>query len=208
MKTLTLYEVGSSVEASDPLPIEGASIVYFTTRNHSMDFYSIQPNEGIVEYLYGDFADTLEEALKVEAITVSTVDEVDEEGNVRGISLVVDGEHICEGVKWLYSHEWNNLHNAGFSFATWSEWEIAHEQGWCSSRVVKEQEVLREDFVEGSYQHRSFGEDVKLNFITYDVHCSNTDYIVVWVDVIYLAPVGNKVVRTDFVSWEYKEENK
>lgn len=208
MKTLTLYEVGSSVETSDPLPVEGASIVYFTTCNHSMGFYSIQPKEGVVEYLYGDFADTLEEALKVEDVTVSTVDEVDEEGNVRGISLVVDGDYICEGVKWLYSHEWNNLHNAGFSFATWSEWGIAHEQDWCSSKVIKEEEVLREDFEEGSYQHRSFGEDVKLNFITYDVHCNDADYIVVWVEVIYLFPTGNKVVRTNFVSWEYKEENK
>ena len=102
MRTLTLYEIGK-----DPLPEEGRTIYYQSTHSGFGGMFSQHTLElGTVQYLYGDFARSLEEAFdKGGEICYG---EPSSDGSYE-MPICVGSVYLTEGDLWTYEEDFDNL---------------------------------------------------------------------------------------------------
>lgn len=174
MIELNVYEVGI-----DDLPVDGSEIVYFdSTTSYGMfeQYYSV---EGPVEYFYGDFADSLEEALeKGYEITIDD-DLYNEDGEPIKIDLRCKDRIISRNDKWMYVHEYYpKIGSITFPFQTQEYFEVAIKQGWIE---LKSREIPVIDYTKfenyDPIRHKSF-EGIK--FIYDEVEFNGKLFKVTW----------------------------
>ena len=102
MKTLTLYELGK-----DPLPKEGCKIYYQSSHSGFGGMFSQHTLElGSVQYLYGDFATSLEEAFEKGGSVCYGEQSSDDSYD---IPICVGSEYLSEGALWCYEEDFDNL---------------------------------------------------------------------------------------------------
>ena len=130
----------------DDLPEEGASIVFFdSTRSFGM-FDQYYTQAGYVEYLYGDIADSLEEALTLGGYITLQYSE-----DEMAIPVGIDGGELYEGVKWTYEHEYLPvLDEDCFPFQDWGYFQVAIKQGWCTLLSTDQEAFKMADSKEAS----------------------------------------------------------
>lgn len=141
MMKLNVYEVGV-----DPLPEIGSSVVLFDNKL----FFGTQVSDCIVsgEVLvnYGDFADTLKEALESTEVDIDG-ECCDVNGNYTKLSYYVDTEEktLLRGVRWMYEHELLTAINSEieFPFQTHTSLTVALKKKWIySDEILSQTEKL------------------------------------------------------------------
>lgn len=139
-RTLTLKELDY-----DCLPIEGTNIVFFDSSSSFGMFEQHFTQQGEVVYLYGDIADTLEEALNAGGYISIARDDL--EGiNELAIPVCIGGENatLLQGCLWMYEHDYLPvLDEHYFPFQDQQYYEIALKEGWCESveKRIEEHEL-------------------------------------------------------------------
>lgn len=163
MKTLTLYEVGI-----DTLPKDGAEILVFTKHSSFGMFEGHSSNEGKVCYMYGDIADSLDEALSLGGyISTSEDDTAWEEGSMA-ITIDVASYSLVDGVLWMYCHEYYDKVAGMFPFQDKEYWDVAIEEGW----------LIVEQCIQDTYWDTPHGEQIK--FDKWIVRFRESRYDVTW----------------------------
>jgi hypothetical protein len=125
MKSLNFYEIGV-----DSLPIDGTQITIFDKQSQFGMFENHFERHGKVEYLYGDIADSLEEALDKGGWINTDINKQDLDDNLL-IPLSLEGGELFDGIMWVYEHEYMAvLDDHFFPFQDPEYWDIAFEHGW------------------------------------------------------------------------------
>jgi hypothetical protein len=116
------------------LPIDGTHITFFDSSSSFGMFEEHFTRGGEVGYMYGDIAETLEEALKKGGFI-----SLQDDDNELAIPLSCDGYYLQEGRLWLYDHNYYPvLDKNHFPFQTWRYYEIALFEGWCELLGIME----------------------------------------------------------------------
>lgn len=151
------------------LPAEGASIVFFDSSTSFGMFDQHFTQAGYVEYLYGDIADSLEEALTLGGYITLQYSE-----DEMAIPVGIDGGELYEGVKWTYEHEYLPvLDEKCFPFQDWGYFQVAIKQGWCTLLSEKTEEIEMKN-------SRSPTGEVLLDFVYQDVLFNGKKFSIVW----------------------------
>jgi len=163
MRTLTLYEVGV-----DPLPKDGTEILVFSKHSSFGMFESHSSNEGEVCYMYGDIADSLDEALSLGGYVSTSISDVDHNESSMAISIEAASQSLVDGVLWMYCHEYYDKVAEMFPFQTKNYWDVAIDEGWLE---IKNYEL-------DEYSAIPNGEEIK--FDKYTVTFRGNIFKVVW----------------------------
>jgi hypothetical protein len=126
-------------------------------------------------YLYGDIADTLEEALEKGAVIVTdeTKDDFDDD---MAIPIQVGDSYITEGCLWLYEHEYYPvLDTEYFPFQEKKYWDMAIDKGWMNVVSCKTEEAIKREEVILFHNY----EEVIL-FHNYAVEFNGNTFEVTW----------------------------
>jgi len=124
LKTLTLYEVGIN-----PLPINSTEILVFTTHSSFGIFEGTGSNEGEVCYMYGDIADSLDEALSLGGYISTSEENTDWEEGSMAIIIEVASHSLVDDMMWMYCHEYYDKVAGMFPFQDKTYWDIAIDKG-------------------------------------------------------------------------------
>ena len=137
----------------DDLPKDSARIFIFDKKTSLGMFDQHFAVQGEIQYLYGDIADTLDDALAKGGYVSLRPDDGE-----YAIPVSVEGREIYEGIKWLYEHEYYPiLDEDHFPFQTWEYLQLAIGQ-WCVLlREERKTMTFKEDIIEFVYQ------DIKFN---------------------------------------------
>jgi hypothetical protein len=139
------------------LPIDGTHITFFDSSSSFGMFEQHYTLSGEVEYLYGDIAESLEEALKMGGVVVLGDTQEDD----MTIPITCGDHYLTEGTLWMYDHNYYPvLDKAHFPFQTQQYYEIAIREGWCK--------VINVDSV-GYEFHTNEGHMVEFNDRLFEV---------------------------------------
>jgi hypothetical protein len=165
MKTLTLHEL-----SLDDIPEDGLPIIFFSSTSSFGMFEQHYTKQGIAEYMYGDIADSLEEALGKGGHICLSFKSVDEEDD-NMIPLMCDDTYLREGCLWMYEHEYYPvLDNHHYPFQEWSYHLWGLDKCLC--------EKYGEDVVEECVHPR----EGPLKFIKQHILFNNVKFIVEWIE--------------------------
>ena len=130
MRTLQLREIG----VDDHLPIDESNVVFFDSSTTFGMFEQHYTKSGTVQYMYGDIADSLAEALELGGY-VNVDHHTDDE---LSIPIEVDDSRLMKGTLWMYEHEYYPVLDTDFfPFQSWTYWTIAIKQDWLRAWLYK-----------------------------------------------------------------------
>jgi hypothetical protein len=138
MKTLTLHEL-----SLQDMPEDGLPIIFFTSTSSFGMFEQHLTKQGNAEYMYGDIADSLEEAIQLGGFICLSRSHEDDE---LAIPLLVDDTYLYEGCLWMYEHEYYPVLDPDhFPFQDWYYYKWAEKNGLIDVVCIDSERVEHPD---------------------------------------------------------------
>lgn len=166
MKTLTLHELSLEDRPEDGLPI-----IYFDSQSSFGMFEQHYTKQGVAEYMYGDIADSLEEALEKGGYICLTWKGVDEEDDYM-IPLMCGDTYLREGCLWMYEHEYYPVLDPDhFPFQDWYyyNWGLDNKHFNIVDRVTEEANHPAEGRLQFLTDQVSYnGKGIEVQWIQYE----------------------------------------
>ena len=147
--------------SEDTLPVDGSTIAYFHQRRDWDVQLTSQLKYGEVLYMYGDIADSLEEAIAKGGYIA-----IDGQDDDLAINIQLDNDvWIRRGCIWCYDHELYAITNPMlFPFQTIPALRVADQQGWCKILNSYDATPGRLPFVVTMFEVEYLGVVFKLKF--------------------------------------------
>jgi hypothetical protein len=160
MKTLTLHEL-----SLDDIPEDGLPIIFFSSTSSFGMFEQHYTKQGIAEYMYGDIADSLEEAIQLGGFVCLSRKHEDDD---LAIPLMVEDTYPYEGCLWMYEHEYYPVLDPDhFPF-----------QDWCYYKWAEKNDLI--DVVETGTDRVEHSDYGSLLFVDHSVVYNGKEFTVCW----------------------------